>query len=86
MPRKGSPYGGSYERYRKWLLATNQRCHICGYADGVYSPDHVPSLHEHRHVEGSGCCVLKPAHLRCNQRRGGWRAATRVREVRRRSR
>jgi hypothetical protein len=91
MPRKDSPYGGDYVRQRRALLG--QRCHICGNMQcprcgkyGSDSPDHVPSLHEHRHVNGSGCCTLRPSHLCCNMRRGGWRAATRVREIRRRSR
>jgi hypothetical protein len=83
MPRKNSPYGGNYPRERKQLLGG--RCHICGYM-GADSADHIPSLFEHRHINGSGCCALRPAHLRCNMRRGGWRAATKVREIRRRSR
>ena len=70
---------------RAKLLASNPRCHICGFA-GADSADHVPAIWQHRHVEGSRCCVLRPAHLRCNIRRGGWRAATKVRDMKRRAR
>ena len=29
------------------------------------SADHVPPVSLHEHVEGSGCCVLRPACMRC---------------------
>jgi hypothetical protein len=78
-------YRGEYLRQRAILLARYPNCWICG-APGANSADHVPALWQHRHVEGSGCCVLKPAHLHCNVRRGGWRAATKVRDAKRRAR
>jgi 5-methylcytosine-specific restriction endonuclease McrA len=85
MVRPVHPYGAAYRAARAALLAWAPNCWICG-GPGADSADHVPSLYEHRHVAGSGCCVLKPAHRRCNTRRGGWRAAVRVREMRRRAR
>jgi hypothetical protein len=75
VPRKGSPYGPAYERARKAMAGA--RCHVCGQL-GSDSVDHVPALGDHEHLERSGCCRLKPAHLTCNQRvSGGWRAARR---------
>ncbi len=81
MPRRNSAYNAEYEKARRVILAGHPRCHRCG-APGANSADHVPALWQHRHIPGSGCCVLKPAHLRCNVRDGGWRAATKVREAR----
>ena len=80
MPRRGSPYGPDYERARARLLAVSGRCHICGRLSAD-SADHTPALALHVHVEGSGCCVLRPAHLSCNQRRGGWRVAMQARRL-----
>jgi hypothetical protein len=74
-----SPYGTAYRKARRSLLG--RRCHLCG-ALGADSADHVPALYEHEHVEGAGCCHLEPAHLLCNVRAGGWRAANRKRRAR----
>jgi 5-methylcytosine-specific restriction endonuclease McrA len=73
-------YGHRYQLERAILLRNNPRCSICG-ESGANSADHVPPLWKHRHVAGSGCCILRPAHLSCNIRKsGGWRAATKVRQ------
>lgn len=74
MPRKGSPYGPAYQRALARVRERGPVCHICG-EKGSDSVDHVPPLGLHRHVEGSKCCRLLPAHLPCNQREGGWRVA-----------
>jgi 5-methylcytosine-specific restriction endonuclease McrA len=79
MPRTGSNYDRHYQAARARLLAGNPRCHICG-LPGADSADHVPALSEHRHDPRGCVCVLRPAHLRCNIRRGGWRAAVKVRQ------
>ena len=84
MPRRGSKYDRHYQAARAAMLATRPHCHICG-QPGADSADHVPALWQHRHVPGSPCCVLRPAHLRCNIRRGGWRAAVKVRDARKRA-
>ena len=81
MPRADSPYNTAYVRARARLLGFP--CHIC-LGPGANSADHVPALYEHRHVNGSGCCVLKPAHLSCNiEHSGGWKASNRARRARR---
>lgn len=33
--------------------------------DPADSADHSPPLSRHEHVRGSGCCVLRPACMRC---------------------
>ena len=65
MPRAASPYNREYERERARILARRPHCHRCG-GPGADSTDHVPALARHRHVPGSRCCVLVPAHLACN--------------------
>jgi hypothetical protein len=69
MPRRGSPYGPSYERRRKQVLAGGARCHVCG--DPATEADHVPPLVLHRHVNGSGCCELLPSCGSCAREQGG---------------
>jgi hypothetical protein len=86
MPRKGSPYNRAYEKVRKVILSDRPRCYICG-GPGADSIDHVPPLWQHSrpHRQGSGCCVLKPAHLRCNISHSGigWRRSNRRKRQRR---
>ena len=76
-------YGWPYQQARARLLASRPSCHVCG-LPGADSADHVPPIHRHHHVEGSGCCVLKPAHLRCNIRTSspGWKSVNRRRRRR----
>lgn len=68
MPRKGSPYGPRYEAVRAALLG--QPCEMRLVCDGApaTSCDHDPPLSRHHHVEGSGCCQLRPACMACQVR------------------
>jgi len=70
MPRKGSPYGRGYERARAMVLG--RPCSLRLVCDGApaNSADHFPPLSRHLHVEGSGCCVLRPACLSCQWEQG----------------
>lgn len=84
MPRRGSPYGPAYQRARARLLAGRPRC-ACGCGAFADSADHDPPLHLHHHVDGTGCCQLRPMRLGCNiELSGGWRAAARVQAAARR--
>lgn len=69
MPRKNSGYGGkAYAQAKRRLRG--RPCHlrlVCDGAPGT-EPDHVPPLSRHRHVDGSGCCVLKAACSACQRR------------------
>lgn len=73
VPRSGSPYGPVYERALKALRANPQPCTLRLVCDGApaTSLDHDPPLASHTHIEGSGCCTLRPACLRCQQVQGG---------------
>jgi hypothetical protein len=75
MPRRGSPYGPVYERRRAVLLAGWFPCRLRlgGCTGRATSLDHQPALGLHRHLEGSGCCVLVDCCLACNLRAGRWR-------------
>jgi hypothetical protein len=68
MPRKGSPYGPRYEKVRAAMLG--QPCEMRLVCDGApaNSLDHDPPLSRHTHVEGSGCCLLRPACMACQGR------------------
>ena len=68
MPRRGSPYGPRYEKVRRAHLG--QPCELRLVCDGspADSTDHEPPLSRHTHVEGSGCCLLRPACMRCQVR------------------
>lgn len=57
MPRRGSPYGPDYQRDRARILAGHPRCD-CGLP--ATEADHDPPLAMHRHVNGTGCCKLRP--------------------------
>ena len=73
MPRRGSPYGPEYERFRRAMLTRGDVCVHC-LARGVRvlaaEPDHQPPLTRHAHVEGSGCCILVPSCSPCQRRQG----------------
>lgn len=68
MPRKGSPYGPRYEKVRAALLGSP--CQMMLVCDGApaTSCDHEPPLSRHTHIEGSGCCLLRPACMPCQHR------------------
>lgn len=65
MPRKTSPYGKRYEKVR--AAQRGQPCQMRLICDGApsTSSDHNPPLSRHTHVEGSGCCELRPACSAC---------------------
>jgi len=58
-------YGHRYRMLRAALLG--QPCELRLKCDGdpADSADHTPPLSLHHHVEGSGCCGLRPACMRC---------------------
>jgi len=68
MPRKGSPYGPTYERMRQAMMGLP--CEMRLVCDGAPSTslDHTPPLSRHDHVEGSGCCHLRPGCAACQQK------------------
>jgi hypothetical protein len=68
MPRRQSPYGGRYRKVRAALLG--QPCEMRLVCEGspADSADHDPPLSRHEHVEGSGCCALRPACMACQHR------------------
>lgn len=70
MPRKGSPYGPLYEKTRRALIG--QPCEILLACSGApaTSADHDPPLSRHNHVEGAGCCRLRPACAICQKVQG----------------
>lgn len=77
MPRAGSPYGPTYERERRELLAGRPRCAVRLVCNGspATEADHQPPLKLHVHVEGSGCCVLVPSCGPCARKQGARLAA-----------
>ena len=68
MPRKSSPYGKRYVKVRRAQLG--QPCQMRLVCDGspADSSDHDPPLSRHAHVEGSGCCALRPACMACQHK------------------
>lgn len=68
-PRGEDPnYGTQYQRRRARLLG--RPCElmlVCAGAPATEA-DHVPPLSRHRHVEGSGCCRIRPACGPCQRR------------------
>jgi len=72
VPRRGSPYGPEYERARRRLLASRPRCVLRLRCNGALAStaDHDPPLGLHNHVQGSGCCVLRPACPACQHWQG----------------
>jgi hypothetical protein len=73
MPRADSPYNHAYERRRALLLASHPSCVLMLRCEGdpATSLDHDPPLSRHTHVEGSGCCVERPACEPCQRFQGG---------------
>jgi hypothetical protein len=65
MPRKGSPYGKRYEAVRAAMLGQPCQMRLVCDGDPANSLDHEPPLSRHHHIEGSGCCLLRPACMRC---------------------
>jgi hypothetical protein len=65
MPRKHSPYGGKYRKVRAALLGQPCQMMLVCSGDPADSCDHDPPLSRHTHVEGSGCCALRPACRAC---------------------
>jgi hypothetical protein len=81
MPRKGSPYGPRYEAVRAAMLGLPCELRItCDGAPGN-SVDHDPPLSRHTHIEGTGCCRLRPACMAC-QRKQGTRLTNQTRQFR----
>jgi hypothetical protein len=58
-------YGHRYKKVRASLLG--QPCTLMLVCDGdpADSADHSPPLSRHEHHEGSGCCQILPACMRC---------------------
>lgn len=68
MPRKNSPYGHRYQKVR--AAQRGQPCEMRLACDGApsTSSDHDPPLSRHHHIEGTGCCALRPACMPCQDR------------------
>jgi hypothetical protein len=80
VPRKGTPYGGSYPKERKRLLAGKPLCVHCleqGRKRPATEGDHQPPLALHTHVDGSDCCVLVPSCGPCQREQAGLLAMAR---------
>lgn len=58
-------YGHQYRKLRAGLIG--HPCELRLVCEGVPadSADHTPPLSRHEHHENSGCCVLRPACMRC---------------------
>lgn len=67
MPRKGSPYGKQYEQMREAMWGLPCQMQLVCSGDPSTSLDHDPPLSRHDHVEGSGCCLLRPACQPCQR-------------------
>lgn len=65
MPRRGSPYNAEYQRTRKGLLGRPCQMRLACDGHPADSADHDPPLALHAHVEGSGCCILRPGCSAC---------------------
>lgn len=63
-------YGESGYRAALAVLRADEIPCASGCGRRATSPDHVPALADHRHVAGSGCCVLVPRCAPCNLARG----------------
>ncbi len=58
-----------YRRARALMASTVIACwRGCGRQ--ATSPDHDPPVSTHEHRRGSGCCVLRPSCLQCQNRQG----------------
>ena len=58
-------YGYRYRKLRAALLGRPCELRLLCEGDAADSADHVPPVSTHDHFEGSGCCVLRPACMRC---------------------
>jgi hypothetical protein len=65
MPKPA--YDHAYQVARKALLADGPVCVHCGQRRAIRA-DHQPPLSLHVHEQGSGCCILVPSCLPCEQR------------------
>jgi hypothetical protein len=70
MPSRRPGYGTGYDRARRELLAPGRICVHCRTRPATRS-DHQPPLSLHRHVPGSGCCVLVPSCYECERLQAG---------------
>jgi hypothetical protein len=68
MPRKNSPYNHGYEKERARLIGLPCELRLVCDGDVSDSADHLPPISRHTHVNGSGCCILRPACMRCQAR------------------
>lgn len=68
MPRKGSPYGPRYEKVRAAMLGLPCELRLKCSGAPADSVDHDPPLSRHTHVEGAGCCRLRPACMSCQSK------------------
>jgi hypothetical protein len=59
-------YGTAYAKARRELLADGPRCCVPRCRRKATTADHYPALAVHDHVDGSGCCELRPMCLPCN--------------------
>lgn len=67
MAKRKPGYGTQYDKTRRRMLAEQPICAICLERPATRA-DHVPPLSQHRHVDGAGCCVIRPSCLFCEQR------------------
>lgn len=58
-------YGYRYKQIRASLLGLPCELRLLCGGDPADSADHSPPLSRHEHREKSGCCVLRPACMRC---------------------
>lgn len=58
-------YGHRYRRLRASMLGLPCELRLVCEGDPADSADHTPPLSRHEHREGSGCCRLRPACMRC---------------------
>lgn len=73
-----APYRERYYRAASAELRAHPRpCGTPGCAAVATTLDHVPPLGLHRHVAGSGCCVVVAKCRRCNLGAGARIAAAR---------
>jgi hypothetical protein len=68
MPRKRPQYGPAYQRVRKALLGQPCQMRLVCEGSPADSCDHDPPVSRHTHVEGTGCCALRPACLPCQHK------------------
>ena len=60
-----SHYGYRYRQDRKLVLGLPCELLLKCEGDPADSADHTPPVSRHEHVEGSGCCELQPACMKC---------------------